>query len=215
MTRRPRAVSGELAAGADDVHVFSSASVTISTSDTSVRPSVRSWLIQIDMFTVLSGPVSAAGRRWSGGVSCTQFERSFTERGRRSQAVVDSSTRREVWQTDIWLFQPESTAYTVTALYQYQYRMFLSMAQEPCSSSEKPREAAIKYFPHSTFIILGLTKGTWPYMASDSLLSCISPFFCGIWGISDLESRSEVIRGDTFWRQSKACVRLYIWGRAR
>jgi len=31
--------------------------------------------------------------------------------------------------------------------------------------------------PYSTFIIIGLTKGKWLYMASESLLSCISPFF--------------------------------------
>ena len=35
--------------------------------------------------------------------------------------------------------------------------------------------------------------------------------FCGIFkGINDLESRSEVISGHAFWRQSKVRVRLYI-----
>jgi len=45
-------------------------------------------------------------------------------------------------------------------------------------------------------------------MGSESLLSCISLF---LWHLSnnDLESRAEVIQGHTFWRQSKARVRLY------
>ena len=42
----------------------------------------------------------------------------------------------------------------------------------------KPREAAVKYYPHSTFIVLGLARGGRElYVASESLLSCISPFF--------------------------------------
>jgi len=37
--------------------------------------------------------------------------------------------------------------------------------------------AAVRYCLYSTFIILGLTKGKGLYMASESLQSCISPFF--------------------------------------
>jgi len=36
----------------------------------------------------------------------------------------------------------------------------------------------------------------------------VSRHFCGILGINDLESRAEVIQCHTFWRQSKAHVRL-------
>jgi len=36
--------------------------------------------------------------------------------------------------------------------------------------------ARSRFNPYSTFIILGLTKGKGLYMASESLLSCISPF---------------------------------------
>ena len=35
---------------------------------------------------------------------------------------------------------------------------------------------------------------------------------CGIWGIDDLESRSEVIQGHRFWYQSKARVHIPISG---
>jgi len=56
---------------------------------------------------------------------------------------------------------------------------------------------------------LGLTKGKGLYMSSESLLSCISPFLRHLRN-QDLQSRSEVIQGHTFWWQSKARVRLYI-----
>jgi len=42
---------------------------------------------------------------------------------------------------------------------------------------QQQRKAAVKYCPYSTFIILGLTKGKGLYMASESLLNCISPFY--------------------------------------
>jgi len=46
---------------------------------------------------------------------------------------------------------------------------------------------------------------------AESLLSGISPFF-GIYGIDDLESRSEVIQGHQFGYQSKVRVRVPISG---
>jgi len=50
-------------------------------------------------------------------------------------------------------------------------------------------------------------------MASESLLSsAVFRHFCGISGINDLESRSEVIQGHRFWYQWKARTHIPISG---
>jgi len=67
----------------------------------------------------------------------------------------------------------------------------------------KPREAAVKYYPYSTFrpIILG-QKTLHGVGAITKLYFAILRRLRN----NDLESRAEVIQGHTFWRQSKARV---------
>ena len=71
-----------------------------------------------------------------------------------------------------------------SGFFNFSYTM-MTDAHTQCSTrgvqyQRKPREAAVNFYPYSPFrpIILWLTKGKRFYMASESLLSCISPFFC-------------------------------------